>query len=210
MTARWASLSDLLSTQIANMPAEIGEGTNAAFDNPAFRAAARRTSTLNQAVSVRINNISKGVVSTAVQDFLSSQVSPLIRQQIDEMLALLMAEVDTHSTATPTGTSGGPSTHPVLDRNVATMVERAQAMQRDAQTPSGTPAANQHIRFTVNSLMGDDNGAGTGATVRTDYMSGIVTQFNRSFRDKATESDFEARSVGGPAPAGGTGPAHTP
>ena len=124
----------------------------------------------------------------------------MMQGQIDAITAAVQTEIDSHRTATPTGTSAAPVAAP--DPRVAAAVAKVSAKMRALQTAPGTavPGAKmtgetaapttQHTSFTVMSMMGSGNEGG----MRIDYLAKILDQFNTQFK-KPEEDAFKTETT---------------
>ena len=163
----------------------------------------------------RFTTSSNNVAQVALQRFLSQQIQPLIRAQLDEVVTAINNELAGHTTATGTATSaasGAPPDPAVTARAAAirsamtTAVAQARAMQSTPEsttTPGvgGAPATttqNQlHTRFTMAGMMGNNY---EGQSVRTDHMANVTSNFNSAaavpnVRKREETNDFVTQNV---------------
>lgn len=145
-----------------------------------------------------VHQLAVAVAQTEVRKFFEAEMRPLIGEQLASLGTLIDQEAARiGSAATPPARAGGPD--PLADA-----VAQMQVAMRDrlaAQTPSGAAAEpaegsqTQAVRYSVQGLMGS-NAASTA--VRSDFLSGVVTQFNlpsNGLIDPATEEPFRSETT---------------
>ncbi len=186
MPTRWRGVAGLFSTQAASLPGQLVSA--AATQAAAAAPSATSVRDLYRDIRDLVQAIAAGTARSTVTDFLSMQIRPMIDNQINQILSLAGTEPSRH-TSVPLGggTSGAPAPpDPALSAATSSMLARAQSMQK---APAGVGATGVHVRYTINSMMGDTN---VGTDVRADYMSGIASQVNANFRQPG-EGSFEPR-----------------
>jgi len=229
LPAQWRTLGTLFNPTtlsgdiLAGAPAVLA-GRGAAVGNDSHNLYTQ----LYQAFQIIAANSAQNTLG----QFLSQQVGGLIDQQLSRVQALIAAEPDNHSTATPSGTdaTGTGSPDPAIQARAIAIqaamrpvIDQARAVRDTPETttqPSttGGPATevvnDQHVSLTVNSEMGSNHpGFGGSIGVRPDFMSGVARQFNNltpgsaatDLRHNALESEFTVRMAG----SGGSGGAGT-
>jgi hypothetical protein len=186
MPSRWRGVAGLFSTQAAALPGQLAAA--AATQAAAAPPTATTVRDLYRDVRALVQSIAAGTARSTVDGFLSMQIRPMIDNQINEILSLAGTEPSRHTTVPlGGGTSGAPAPpDPALLLATTGMLARAQTMQK---APAGVGATGIHVRYTINSMMGDTN---VGTDVRVDYMSGIASQVNSNFRQPG-EGTFEPR-----------------
>jgi hypothetical protein len=189
LPATWHGTTAAFSGQVAAIP--VGILANAIASFSVAPLVPTTVAQLYRDLYNRFGAIAHGVAFAALQDFLTGQFRPLLDQQINDLLAMVSAEVDSHQTVPPgggTNAAPNPPPDPALLAAVQLAVARAKVMATAPAT-----ASTSHVRATINSLMGDDNVA---SGVRADYMGGIVKQFNDHVPDlrHRDEGDFQVRT----------------
>ena len=146
-----------------------------------------------------VEAISSSLGGEAINTFLSSTFATLMQGQIDAISSVVQTEIDTHRTATATGTNAATVATP--DPRVAAAVNQLNAKMKALQEAPGTavPGAKrageanapttQHTSFSVTSMMGSANEGG----MRTDYLNGILDKFNTTLK-KADEDAFKTEA----------------
>ena len=146
-----------------------------------------------------VEAISSSLGGEAINTFLSSTFATLMQGQIDAISGVVQTEIDTHRTATATGTNAATVAAP--DPRVAAAVNQLNAKMKALQEAPGTavPGAKrageanapttQHTSFSVTSMMGSANEGG----MRTDYLNGILDKFNSTLK-KADEDAFKTEA----------------
>jgi hypothetical protein len=190
LPAKWKGVADLLDTQVSAMEAWALMLGVPALGAPPFDPK-NSVRALYRELLKRFTAISEGVATAAIQSFITDQVTPHIKGQIDEIIGLVKAEADKHYGVSGTGTTGSPGSPPdpeVLDA-AKRLHERADAMQKaSATTTTDTP----HIRYTVQSMMGSNH---KGTDIRLDQMAKLAENFNAKLK-KWGEDDFRAEAAG--------------
>jgi hypothetical protein len=188
LPATWATAADLFAAQAADLPALIQAAAVGTAAAPTLADTSMRA--LYRYMYNDIAAISAASATTAINGFLTSQVTPLLNSQIEQIVAGVQAEADGHTAVSSSGGSdvsaGPPPPDPALAATAATMNQRIDSMMQSAT------AGASHVRYTVNSMMGNDR---QGTSIRPEQMNGILEQFNATFR-KPDESAFQTRGVG--------------
>ncbi|MFO7678738.1 MAG: hypothetical protein R6X34_01685 [Chloroflexota bacterium] len=177
MPGQWQNVSALMDSEVTQMGARLEAAITAAL------AATDVSSSVNDNVRQLyrvlydlVNNVSTSVTQETLRAFLSGQIRPLMEQQVNELMSLVEAEVDSHQTAAGTGTNAAPGApvDPALAAAVTQMEARARTMM-NPPTPAAGGTPNVPVTFTTNTLMGN-NAAGTD--LRLDQMQRIADNFN--------------------------------
>jgi hypothetical protein len=137
-----------------------------------------------------IQFISADTAETAINNFITRQVTPHLNGQIEQIINAVEAEPECHTAVTETGATDGSSTPPPPDPAIAGVAGTIQ-QRLNTMMQSATPGAS-HVRYTVNSLMGQHR---QGTSVRVEQLDDIRTQFNASFR-RPDETEFQTRAAG--------------
>ncbi|MDA8238064.1 MAG: hypothetical protein M0T75_09320, partial [Chloroflexi bacterium] len=141
--------------------------------------------------------------------FLQAQFGPLLQGEADGLVAAIDAELGIPRTVPPGGgTNVAPPTAPdpaaaartqaiangIRDTAAAARTETAGAAPANL-APGATQASGSHVRYTIDSLMGDNNAAGAGTIGRPDYLGPMVGAFNTNSPAlrHADEADFTVR-----------------
>jgi hypothetical protein len=197
LPAQWRTAATGLAAFVdqAQMATKIAQALTASLGTVDFSSPSN-VAGLYQMLYMAVHNISSTVSQAQIRAFLSAQIMPLVRTQINDLRSMIDAEITRiGNSPTPPPRTGGPD--PLRD-SVAQMAT-AMRDRLKAETPTGQTAEprqgtqNQNVRYTVNSMMGNTNQA---TDMRPDYLSGIATQFNlpaNNLVDDATEQrDFTA------------------
>jgi hypothetical protein len=185
LPAGWKGVANLLDTQVAAMEANVAALGTPALTTPPFDAK-NSVRALYKELLARFTPLSEGVAATAMQAFVTDQVNPHLKGQIDNLVAMVEAEADKHhGVAASGGTTGAPGTppDPAVMAAAKKLHERAQVMQQKSAT-AATDTPN--IKYTVHSMMGSTH---AGTDIRTDNLAGMEAQFNSKLR-KWGEDDF--------------------
>lgn len=192
----WRTIANLMQNEIDQIPTKVQQAVSGILAGTDISGQVNNNvRSLYQVIYQMIQNVSTSVGQDTVRSFLSSQIRPLMDQQISDLLGWVDAEVQSHQTASGTGTNAAPNLPP--DPALAAAVRQIEQQTRQMLNPAapaggGTP--NVPVRFTTNSLMGN-NAAGTG--LRSDQMSRIADNFNSNTPElrHENEENFSARSV---------------
>ncbi|MCL4871863.1 MAG: hypothetical protein KJ063_23130 [Anaerolineae bacterium] len=191
----WRTMANLMQNEIDQIPAKVEQAvTGILAGTDVSGQVNNNVRSLYRVIYQMIQNVSTSVGQDTVRSFLSGQIRPLMDQQISDLLGWVDSEVQSHQTATGTGTNANPNLPP--DPALAAAVRQIEQQTRqmlNPAAPAGGGTANVPVRFTTNSLMGNNN-AGTG--LRSDQMSRIADNFNSNVPQlrQANEENFSARS----------------
>jgi hypothetical protein len=208
--AGWTGIAELFGDEASRLGTHlVGQGS-VAFSDPAFGTEVHDSvPALYRAILRRFTNLSRGLAASTVLDFLQAQFGPLLQGEADALVAAIDAELGIHQTVPPGGgTNAGPPAAP--DPAAAARTQAIAAAIRDTATaartevsaaspanlaPGATATSSSHVRYTVDSLMGDNNAATAGTVGRPDYLQAMVTAFNGSSPElrHADEADFTVR-----------------
>jgi hypothetical protein len=187
LPATWADVTNLFAGPSAALPALIQAAATSLAAAPGLTDTSARA--LYRYIYNDIAIISADTARTAINAFLTGQLTPLLNAQLEQIISAVQAEADGHTAVSSSGgtdaSAGTPAPDPALAATAATMNQRIDAMMQTAT------AGNSHVRYTVNSLMGNDR---QGTSIRTEQMNGILAQFNASLR-QPDESQFQARGA---------------
>lgn len=194
MPGQWQNVSALMNSEVTQMGTRLEQAVTAALAASDVSTSVNDSGRqLYRVLYDLVNNVSTSVTQQTLRAFLSGQIRPLMEQQVNELMSLVEAEVDRHQTASGTGTNASPSApvDPQLAAAVRQMEQRSRQMLNPL-SPAGGDTPNVPVRFTTNTLMGD-NAAGTG--LRTDQMQRIADNFNANIPNLRhnDEENFDAR-----------------
>ncbi|NHZ72500.1 MAG: hypothetical protein GWP17_05400, partial [Aquificales bacterium] len=194
MPGQWQNVSALMDSEVTQMGTRLEQAVTAAL------ASSDISTNVNDSVRQLyrvlydlVNNVSTAVTQQTLRAFLSGQIRPLMERQVNDLMGLVEAEVDSHQTASGTGTNAAPNApvDPQLAAAVRQMEQRSRQMLNPA-TPAGGGTPNAPVRFTTNTLMGDND---AGTSLRPDQMQRIAANFNANIPDLRhnDEEIFDAR-----------------
>ena len=196
MPGNWRTVANLMQTEIDQIPNKVQQAVTGILAGTDISSQVNNNvGQLYRVIYQMIQNVSTSVAQDTVRSFLSSQIRPFMDQQISDLLGWVDAEVQSHQTASGTGTNAAPNIapDPALAAAVRQMEQQARQML-NPPAPAGGGTANAPVRFTTNSLMGN-NAAGT--SLRSDQMTRIADNFNNNVPHLRhnNEENFSARSI---------------
>ncbi len=208
----WSNLEGAFEAEAARLPNTLVALATSAISDPAFAAGVGNSpANLYRQLLAVFSTVSATAASATFSDFFAAQVQPTMRDQSQELVALVNDEIGLHSTVPPGGgTNAGATAAPdpaaaartqAIAGAIQTGATRARSMATAAAPTKLTPGTRQttdvSVRYSVEGLMGV-NAAPTGALSRTDHLSGMVGAFNGNSPAlrHADEENFTARRRG--------------
>ena len=185
LPAPWATVDNLFAGPAAQLPGLIQAAAASLAAAPTLTDPSARA--LYRYMYNDIAVISADTARSTINAFLTLQLTPLLNSQLEQIVGSIQSEADSHTAVSSSGgtdaSAGAPAPDPALSATAATMNQRIDAMMTTAT------AGNSHVRYTVNSLMGNDR---QGTSIRNEQMNGILAQFNANLR-QPDESEFQTR-----------------
>jgi len=196
MPGAWENVGDLMETAIGNMSTEITTALNTALGSDISGSVGGDVRQLYQVLYNLVQNVSTTALQNTIRQFLDSQISPVINQQLTDLLSLIETEPSRHTRATGTGTDAAPDAPPSPALMTAATSMRTQAQQMlnpPAPTAGGQP--QQNVTYTASSLMGAN---AAGQSLRAQQMTMIQDNFNSQTPHlrRANEDSFTIRGIG--------------
>lgn len=208
----WSNLEGAFEAEAARLPNTLVALATSAISDPAFAAGVDNSpANLYRQLLAVFGTVSATAASATFSDFFAAQVQPTMRDQSNELVALVNDEIGLHSTVPGGGgTNAGATAAPdpaaaartqAIAAAIQTGATRARSMATAAAPTNLTPGTRQatdvNVRYSVEGMMGS-NASSTGALIRTDHLSGMVVAFNGNSPAlrHADEENFTARRRG--------------
>lgn len=195
---QWTDLESAMEPVLQYLPDDIQMNVEAALaQNDMAGRVNNSVGSLYRVLYQLVNNATVSAAQIAIRSFINRNINVKVEDQVTNLMELIRSEISRHSAATATtgGTSASSGTPP--DPALMAAAQQIQSQARNLVNPAAPAAggnAPQNVRYTMNSLMGD-NAAGTG--LRTDQMQGIVNGFNNNSPGlrRENEQNFTIRNI---------------
>ena len=142
-----------------------------------------------------MNAAAVGAGEQLINDLLDQVLTPVLDDSVKDLQAAIGAEADKAMGASPAAMAAAAAGSPQLTALVGHMKTQLDADKAASagggRTPlgSGKAAPDQHVTYSVQSLMGSSK----DTTFRADQVSAFVGQFNDKLKKIIVEKDFTAK-----------------
>jgi hypothetical protein len=200
LAAEWQARGDLMQAQLDALDARIQANALQSFTAAPLAPLADNTVRgLYRALYARLQTISEQTALAAVTEFIDTDIKAKVRDQVQRLSDSIAGVAETQVTVTPGG--GTNLTPPPTPDPAITAAAQAQLelLTKNAQTvQQNAPATGSQVRYTINSMMGNNHAA---ATMRGDYGRTIAAGVNGDTTGQVKhpdEADFQSQIGSGP------------